>query len=191
MALKFGQSGKGRSNPRQYGTKKLPPTICRKLLLGPQYKLGDQSVKAGKIASSKVSLLASWIADKYWNRQEASQEIKRMSMTEILRIKTTERKFNPRTVLKKNLSEDSKLNENWNISIKLKRKKILKFKELCYSDILSDKLITLKFAILYLFYPFLVSFVQNSFLKTLLFVLSFWNSNRTRKLRNLPFKMTL
>ena len=53
------QSGKGRSNPRQYGTKKLPPTICRKLLLGSQYELGDQTERQEKIASRKVSLLVS------------------------------------------------------------------------------------------------------------------------------------
>ena len=38
----FGQSGNGRSNPRQYGTKKLPPTICRELQLGPQYEFRDK-----------------------------------------------------------------------------------------------------------------------------------------------------
>ena len=48
VALNFGQSGKGRSNPRWYDTKKLPHTTCRKLLLDPQYKIGDQN----KIAES-------------------------------------------------------------------------------------------------------------------------------------------
>ena len=58
----------------------------------------------------------------------------------------------------KNFKEDSQSNELWNISTKQKKKrKILKFKELCFPDTLSDKLqqIALKFAILYLFYPFL------------------------------------
>ena len=41
-----------------------------------------------------------------------------------------------------------------------KKKKILKFKELCFQDTLSDKFqqIALKFATLYLFYPFLSCF---------------------------------
>ena len=64
-ALKFGQSRKSSSNPRQYGTKKLLTTICGKLLLGPQYELGDQTVKVGKKASIKVSSLASWIDGKH------------------------------------------------------------------------------------------------------------------------------
>ena len=55
VALNFGLSGKDRNNPRQYGTIKLPPAIRRKL---PQYALGDQTVKARKIASRKVSSLA-------------------------------------------------------------------------------------------------------------------------------------
>ena len=46
---------------RQYSTKKLPLTISRKLQLGLLYELGDQA-KVGKIASKKVSSLASWIA---------------------------------------------------------------------------------------------------------------------------------
>ena len=44
--------------------------------MGPKYELGDQTVKAEKIVSRKVLSLASWEADKYSNRQEASQEIK-------------------------------------------------------------------------------------------------------------------
>ena len=78
----------------------------------------------------------------------------------------------------KNFKEDSQFNELWNISTKQKKKKkkkkkrkILKFKELCFSDPLSDKFqqIALKFATLYLFYPFLSCyFFWNSFLKTLL-----------------------
>ena len=62
----------------------------------------------------------------------------------------------------KNFKEDSQLNELWNISTKQKRKekKILKFKELYFPNILSDKFqqIVLKFATLYLFYPFLSRF---------------------------------
>ena len=66
----------------------------------------------------------------------------------------------------KNLKEDSKLNEFWNISTKQKRKKILKFKEPYFPDTLFDKFqqITLKFATLYLFYPFLSRFFCIKFL---------------------------
>ena len=65
MALKFGQSRKGR---RQYSTKKLPPTICRKVLLGSQYELVDQNVTAGKNSQQKGFVIASWIADKYFKQ---------------------------------------------------------------------------------------------------------------------------
>ena len=61
----------------------------------------------------------------------------------------------------KNFNEDLKLNEFWNISTKQKKKiKILKFKELCFPDILPDKFqqIAQKFATLYLFNPFLSCF---------------------------------
>ena len=67
----------------------------------------------------------------------------------------------------KNFKEDSKLNELWNISTKQKKKrKILQFKELCFLDTLSDKFqqIVLKFATLYLFYPFLSCFICIKFL---------------------------
>ena len=48
----------------------------------------------------------------------------------------------------------------------LKKKKILKFKELCFPDTLSDKFqqIALKFATLYLFSPFLSSLFCIKFL---------------------------
>ena len=65
---------------------------------------------------------------------------------------------------------------------------------ICFPNTLSVKFqqIALKFATLYLFYPFLSCFfVENSFLKTLLSVLSFRTSIRTRKLRNLLFKLTV
>ena len=51
-------------------------------------------------------------------------------------------KIYPRILQKKNIKEDSKLKELWNISTKPKKKrrrKILKLKELCFPDTLSDK----------------------------------------------------
>ena len=72
------------------------------------------------------------------------------------------------------------------------KRKILKFKELCFPDTLSDKFqqIALKFATLYLFYPFLsrlfcIKFIYKNF------VLSFQISIRTKKLRNLLFEITV
>ena len=65
-----------------------------------------------------------------------------------------------------NLKEDAQFNELWNILKKKKKeRKILKFKELCFPDTLSDKFqqIALKFAILYLFYPFLSCFFSIKF----------------------------
>ena len=90
----------------------------------------------------------------------------------------------------KNFKEDSKLNELWNVSTKLKR---LKFKELCFPDTLSEKFqqIVPKFATLYLYYPFLSRFVCiKSLLKTLS-VLSFRIRIRTRKLQNLLYRLTI
>ena len=111
VALRFGQSGKGRSNPGQYCTKKLPPTICRKLLLGLQYELEDQTVKAGKIASRNVSSLVSWIAGKYSNRQEASQEIKLESnesrRPKFYEVKQLKENLTRKFCWKENFTEDS------------------------------------------------------------------------------------
>ena len=75
-----------------------------------------------------------------------------------------------------------------------KEEKILKFKELCFPDTLSDKFqqIALKFATLYLFYPYLSClFCMEFLLKTLLSVLSFQTNIRTRKLWNLLFEVTV
>ena len=79
---------------------------------------------------------------------EASQEIK-VKINESRQLKfyqenLIERKFNwkkiqPRILRKKNPTEDSKIKEPWKFSIKQKKKrKILKFKELCFVDTLSD-----------------------------------------------------
>ena len=38
----FDQSGKGSSNPRQYGTKKLPHLFVKNYYWDPQYEFGDQ-----------------------------------------------------------------------------------------------------------------------------------------------------
>ena len=118
MALNFGQSGKGRNNPRRYNPKKLPHTTCQKLLLDPQYKIGDQTVKAG-YNSTKVLSLASWIANKYSNRQEASQEMKLKSNESQLP------KFYKVKQLKENLTQEFCWKDNFtgkSIKIKLKIK---------------------------------------------------------------------
>ena len=49
----FGQSGKGRNNPRQYSTKKLPPTICRELLLGPSVRIRGPDCQCRKNCQQK------------------------------------------------------------------------------------------------------------------------------------------
>ena len=171
MALNFSQSGKGRSNPRQYGTKKATShylskttigllTICQKLLFG------TRLLRQEKKASRKVLSLASWIANKYSNRPEASWEIKLKSnesqLPKFYELKPTERKFNPRTLLKKQ--------PFWRLKWKLKlfdetKKKNTQIQTTLFPphpppDTLSDKFpqITLKFATLYLFYPFLSCF---------------------------------
>ena len=77
---------------------------------------------------------------------------------------------------------------------KKKKRRILKFKELCFPDTLSEKFqrIALKFATLYLFYPFFFLFLLNKIpFKTLLSVLSFRISIWTRKPRNFLFKLTV
>ena len=38
-----GSSGEGRSNPRQYGTKKWLPLFVENYYLDPQYEFGDQT----------------------------------------------------------------------------------------------------------------------------------------------------
>ena len=106
----FGQSGKERSNSRQYDAKKLPQAICRELLLGPWYDFGNQSVGAGKIASINVSSLASWIALKYF-RLEASQEIK-VKLNEnrrpkFYKVKQLKENSTPEFCWKDNFKEDS------------------------------------------------------------------------------------
>ena len=39
----FGQSGKGRSNARQYSTKKLPPLFVKNYYWDPQHEFGDKN----------------------------------------------------------------------------------------------------------------------------------------------------
>ena len=119
MTLNFGQSGKYRSNTRQYGTKKLSLTICRKLLVGLLYELGDQTVKAGKIVGRKVSSLTSWIADKYSNRQEASQQIK-IKSNESRLPDSTKLKFQPENSAEKITLPKTQLKLNENLKIEEK-----------------------------------------------------------------------
>ena len=124
----FGQSGKGRSNPRQYGPKKLPPTICWELLLGPSVWTRGPTVKVRKKASRRVLSLSSWTADTYFNRQETSQEIKvKLNKSQLpkfyqqLKIKQLKENSTENSA-EKNFKEDLKLNEHWNISTKKEKK---------------------------------------------------------------------
>ena len=99
-----------------------------------------------------------------------------MKLNESRQLKFYQKENPTENSAEKNFKEYSQLNELWNISTKQKRKrkilkfkelwnisrrqKILTFKELFSSDTLSDKFlqIVLKFATLYLFYPFLSCF---------------------------------
>ena len=90
-----------------------------------------------------VSSLAFWIAEKLW-RREASQEIKvklneswQLKFYQVKRLKEN----STENSAEKNCKEDLQFNELWNISTKPKKKKrkILKFKELCSPDTLSEK----------------------------------------------------
>ena len=97
---------------------------------------------------------------------------------------------------KKNLKKRRKFKELWNFSIKQqKKRKILKLKELCFPDSLSDKFpanCTKSFQYFIFSIPFfLISLYKIPFLKTLLSVLSFRINIRTKKLRNLLFKWAL
>ena len=97
-----------------------------------------------------------------FKQAETSQEIKvKLNESRLLKFYQVKqlKENSTENSAKKNFKENSKLNELWNKAKKKKKKmKILKFKELCFPDTLSDKFqqIVLKFATL----PFLsVSFV--------------------------------
>ena len=89
--------------------------------------LGASMFKQEKFIQQTGSSLASWTAHKHSNRQEVSREIKLKSTESRLNLNSTELikicKFDPSIQLKDNFPEDSKLDENWNSSTKLKRKK--------------------------------------------------------------------
>ena len=108
-----------------------------------QYELEDQTVKTGKIASRKVLSLTSWITDKYSNMQEAFCEMKLKSnesrRPKFYELNPTERKFNPKTLLKKQPFRRLKIEWKMKHFDKTKKKKYFKFKELCFPDTLSDK----------------------------------------------------
>ena len=95
----------------------------------PQYDFGDQTVKAEKNSQQKGSSLASWTAGKCF--KQASQEIKvklnESRQLKLYQVKQLKENSTREFCWKNNFTEDSKLNENCNISTKLKRKKILKF----------------------------------------------------------------
>ena len=64
----FGQSEKGRNNPRQYGTKKLPPLLSRTTIGTLSTNSRTKLEGRKKIARRWVSSFASWIADKYFKQ---------------------------------------------------------------------------------------------------------------------------
>ena len=153
-------------------------------------------LRAEKIASRRVSSLASWIADKYLkkarNFPRNKSKIKRKSTTEILPSLTTERKFN-REIGWKELY--GRLESKWilkHFDKTKKKRKILKFKELCFPDILFDKFAQIVQNLQHFIFSisfFLVPLYEITFEK--LIVLSFRISIRTRKLRDLLFKLTI
>ena len=103
-----------------------------------------------------------------WSFPRNKSKIKRISTNEILPSYTTGRKFN-----REMNSETFLQNKNKN---KKEERKLLKFKELfsqTYSQISSSKLY-LKFATLYLFYPFLSRFYCIKFATLYLFSIPFF-----------------
>ena len=102
-ALYLARVEKGEVIPDYTAPKRLPPTICRKLLLGPQYELGDQTVKAGKNSQQK-GFVNRFLSSRFQTGEKLQRnktKIKRKSTTEILRSKTTKRKVNPKILLKR------------------------------------------------------------------------------------------
>ena len=93
----------------------------------------------------------------------ASQEIK-VKINESRLMKLYQENSTKNFAEKKNLKKRPKFKEQTFLlkkkKKKKKKKKILNFKELCFPGTLSDKFqqIALKFATLYLFYPFLSCF---------------------------------
>ena len=143
----------------------LPPTFWREPLLRLSWRI-RRKLKTGKLASRWVSSLASWIAGTYFKQAEASLEVK-VKLNESRRLK-----FYQVKPLKENSTENSAENKFKEVSHfkhfnkTKKKRKIHKFKELCFPDTLSDKSrqITLKSATRYLFHLFLSNFFCIKFL---------------------------
>ena len=128
----------------------------------------------------------------------ASQEIRvKLNVSRLLKFYQV-KQLNENSIensAEKNFKEDSQFNEFWNSLIKQNKTKKQKKRKEKYSNpenflswtlsqISSSKL-RLHLRTLYLFYLFLSCFLRIQFhLKTLLPVLSFWISIRTRKLLN-------
>ena len=127
----------------------------------------NESTKTGtnheKLASRRVSSYASWMSDKYFKQARSfprnKNKIKRKSTTEILASKITERKFNREFCWKVCYK---RLEFKWKLKHFDKTKKPRKYSNSknFVSRTLSDKFPqnALKFATLYLFYPFLSRF---------------------------------
>ena len=114
----FDLSGQNRSNPRQYGTQKLPPVICQELLLGPSVRIRGPDCQGWKNSYQKV------FVPLFVNSREVFQthksflrnksKIKRKSTTEILPSKTNYKKIQPDNYTEKTTLQKTQL--------KLKRK---------------------------------------------------------------------
>ena len=157
----FGRSGKGRSNARQCSTKKRPTLF--ELLLRESVQIRGPELKARKLKP------ADWFRRSLheWSSPRNKSKNKWKSTTEALPRKFNWKKNSTENSAEKNPKENSKFNELWNFSIKQKKKrKILKFKELCFLDTLSVKFPAncTKICNTLSFYPFLSRFFCIKFL---------------------------
>ena len=156
MRTWFGLSGEGRNNPRQCQHQKVTSSFCREQLFRPSVRIqgpnwGHEKLKLAD--GFRHSLLE-------WSSQEIKVKLNESWLLKFYQVKQLKENSTENSA-ENNFKEDSQFNELWNISTKQKNKiKILKFKELCFRDTLSDKFqqIAIKFATLYLFYPFLFCF---------------------------------
>ena len=116
-------------------------------IIEPSVRIRGLNWRQEKLASRKVSSLASWLLKFY-------------------QVKNNWRKIQLRILLKRTLKKTRNLMNSETFRQNKKKRRILKFKELCFPDTLSDKFqqIALKFATLYLFYPFLSYFFCVKFL---------------------------
>ena len=136
----FGQSGKRRRNPRQYGTKKLPPPFIENYYLTLSTNSGVELWRHAKLkpANGFCHSLLEWSFPR--NKSKISRLLKFYQVKQ-LKENSTENST------EKNFKEDSQFKELWSLSTKKKKKKktrkILKFKKTLFpghSQISSSKL---------------------------------------------------